>query len=88
MIDGEEVEVAEMAAIEVLLDFSLIKGDEKSQTFSMHPLQQLVSDLNFKYIILCGWLRVNESMNTDQASIPCSSLLMTKCISPPVSCGI
>ena len=38
--------MAEMDAIQVLLDFSLIKGDQQYHFFSMHPLQQLVSDFN------------------------------------------
>lgn len=36
-------EVAEMESLQVLLDFSLIKGDAEGEFFSMHPLQQLVS---------------------------------------------
>lgn len=43
LIKGDEMEIAEMDAIQVLLDFSLIKGDQQYQSFSMHPLQQLVS---------------------------------------------
>jgi hypothetical protein len=35
--------ITEEAAIQILLDFSLIKADESYQFFSMHPLQQLVS---------------------------------------------
>lgn len=40
---GDALEMAEIDAIQVLLDFSLIKGDEQYRFFSMHPLQQLVS---------------------------------------------
>lgn len=40
--NGEVIEVEEMEAIQTLLDYSLIKGDEDTQFFSMHPLQQLV----------------------------------------------
>ena len=36
-------EVAELEALQVLLDFSLIQGDAEGEFFSMHPLQQLVS---------------------------------------------
>ena len=43
LIKGDEMEIAEMDAIQVLLNFSLIKGDQDCQFFSMHPLQQLVS---------------------------------------------
>lgn len=39
--DSEEV--AEMEALQVLLDFSLIQGDADGEFFSMHSLQQLVS---------------------------------------------
>jgi hypothetical protein len=39
----DEVDVAEIEAIQMLLDFALVKGDEEYQFFSMHPLQQLVS---------------------------------------------
>ncbi|TVY89508.1 hypothetical protein LAWI1_G005763 [Lachnellula willkommii] len=38
---GAELDVADMDAIQVLIDFSLIKGDENYQFFTMHPLQQL-----------------------------------------------
>lgn len=41
--EGAEPDVVDMEAIQVLLDFSLIKGDEEYKFFSMHPLQQLVS---------------------------------------------
>ncbi|KAL9033721.1 MAG: hypothetical protein Q9180_005797, partial [Flavoplaca navasiana] len=34
-------EVAEMEALQVLLDFSLIRGDAEGEFFSMHSLQQL-----------------------------------------------
>ncbi|KAI9714139.1 MAG: hypothetical protein M1812_006467 [Candelaria pacifica] len=40
---GDELETAEVDAVQLLLDFSLIKGDEHFQFFSMHPLQQLVN---------------------------------------------
>ena len=44
LIEGDIMDIAEMNAIQVLLDFSLIKGDQQYEFFSMHPLQQLVSD--------------------------------------------
>ena len=44
--EGDVLDMAEMNAIQVLLDFSLIKGDQQYEFFSMHPLQQLVSDFN------------------------------------------
>ncbi len=37
-------DVAELEALQVLLDFSLMKGDAEGEFFSMHPLQQLVSN--------------------------------------------
>ncbi|KAL9015118.1 MAG: hypothetical protein Q9173_000258 [Seirophora scorigena] len=52
-------EVAEMEALQVLLDFSLIKGDGDGEFFSMHPLQQLVSSFRPpSYIHRC----INEHM--------------------------
>ena len=50
LIKGDEMEIAEMDAIQVLLNFSLIKGDQEYQSFSMHPLQQLVSNFCSGYI--------------------------------------
>lgn len=48
LVDEESLEeVAEMEALQILLDFSLIKGDAESQFFSMHPLQQLYLYLVF-----------------------------------------
>jgi hypothetical protein len=38
--NNQEIDIE---TIQVLLDFSLIKGDEHYKVFSMHPLQQLVS---------------------------------------------
>ncbi|KAL8904950.1 MAG: hypothetical protein Q9207_002944 [Kuettlingeria erythrocarpa] len=48
--DGSEV--VEMEALQVLLDFSLIKGDAEGEFFSMHPLQQLSTQ---------HWLRLDGS---------------------------
>lgn len=55
---GEALEMAEIDAIQVLLDFSLIKGDEQYRFFSMHPLQQLVSGSDPENICLPGRLLV------------------------------
>ena len=55
---GEALEMAEIDAIQVLLDFSLIKGDEQYRFFSMHPLQQLVSGSDPENICLPGCLLV------------------------------
>lgn len=46
LAEGEELEMAELDAMQVLLDFSLIKADAGGTSFSMHPLQQLVSNYN------------------------------------------
>ncbi|KAL8881160.1 MAG: hypothetical protein Q9192_007860, partial [Flavoplaca navasiana] len=49
-------EVAEMEALQVLLDFSLIQGDAEGEFFSMHSLQQLSTR---------NWLRLNGSRLRD-----------------------
>ena len=58
LLKGETMDMAELNAIQLLLDFSLIKGDQQYQFFSMHPLQQLVSNFDHQYRCLfdvCEW---------------------------------
>ena len=57
LMKGDIMDIAEMNAIQVLLDFSLIKGDQQYQFFSMHPLQQLVSDFDHETLLfdVCEW---------------------------------
>jgi hypothetical protein len=52
--EKEEFEVIEIKAIQILLDFSLIKGDKDYRFFYMHPLQQLVSSFKMYFRRLRG----------------------------------
>ncbi|KAL8850124.1 MAG: hypothetical protein Q9221_004941 [Calogaya cf. arnoldii] len=52
LVNGDVLEIPEMDALQVLLDFSLIKDDGQCAFFSMHPLQQLSSQ---------NWLRLDGS---------------------------
>ncbi|KAL8741863.1 MAG: hypothetical protein Q9184_008333, partial [Pyrenodesmia sp. 2 TL-2023] len=54
--EGDALAMAEMDALQVLLDFSLIKGDAELGFFSMHPLQQLSTQ---------NWLRLDGSRLKD-----------------------
>lgn len=45
LAEGDALDMAEMNALQVLLDFSLIRGDAQYK-FLMHPLQQLVSSFS------------------------------------------
>ncbi|KAL8651856.1 MAG: hypothetical protein Q9210_003030 [Variospora velana] len=52
LAEEDELDMAELDAVQLLLDFSLVKGDANQQTFSMHPLQQLSTQ---------NWLRLDNS---------------------------
>ncbi|KAL8643086.1 MAG: hypothetical protein Q9226_008433 [Calogaya cf. arnoldii] len=63
LVNGDVLEISEMDALQVLLDFSLIRDDGQCEFFSMYPLQQLVSNFGPSKKYACvGTTSVNRDL--------------------------